>query len=271
MKLPECTLIISTYNRNDALSICLESVLAQTYLPNRIIIADDGSGEDTRLLIENFSAKVGKNRCSHVWQPNQGFRVARIRNKALHNAHPDDYIIQIDGDMILHSCFIADHLYFAEKGWYVRGNKYLLDEQETQHILEKGLLALHTINFPLNRSSKARRVVLLRNLFRLLRVDIKGVFGSNMAFWHSDATAINGYDNSFYGWGSEDDDFADRLRLYGIRCKGIKFGAIAYHLHHPPAERTAVERNNQLRTSHVLDKQIRAVNGYAEAQDDTEK
>jgi glycosyltransferase involved in cell wall biosynthesis len=66
----KCALLLSTYNRPDALTRCLESVLEQTVMPDRIIIADDGSGDETRLLVENFKAKIADNRCVHVWQPN---------------------------------------------------------------------------------------------------------------------------------------------------------------------------------------------------------
>lgn len=258
-------LLISTYNRPDALNRCLESILVQTIMPDRIIIADDGSGDDTRSLIDNFKTQFAGNRCIHVWQPDRGFRVARIRNKALYQAEDLDYIIQIDGDMVMHRFFIADHLYLAEQGYYVRGNKYLLNQQETQEVLNVGLSALRSFSFPLSRIAKARRIVPLRNLFNALRPDIKGVFGSNMAYWRSDAVEINGYCNVFSGWGSEDDDFADRLRLRGTRCKSIKFGAIAFHLHHPLADMSFVKKNQLLRTTNTSQQMPRAEDGLLEA------
>lgn len=230
-------------------------------MPNRIIIADDGSGYDTKVLIEYIFSLAGTTECYHVWQKNTGFCVALIRNKALHKASIDDYIIQIDGDMVLEPHFIADHLYFAEKGFYVRGNKYLLSESETYNVLQNGLDEIPTLNIPFKRKPKGKRNVVLRNLFNMLHIDIKGVFGSNMGYWLSDALAINGYDNRFTGWGSEDDDFADRLRMSGIRCKSVKYGAIAYHLHHPPSDRSFVERNSNLRT---VKRTIHAENGFRE-------
>lgn len=230
-------------------------------MPGRIIIADDGSDSDTKTLVDYIFSLVGATECYHVWQKHTGFCVALIRNKALHKAMVGDYIIQIDGDMVLEPHFIADHLYFAEKGFYVRGNKYLLNESDTRNVLDKGLKEISALHIPFSRKPKGSRSVLMRNLFNLLRLDIKGVFGSNMGYWLSDALTINGYDNRFFGWGSEDDDFADRLRMSGIRCKSAKYGAIAYHLHHPPSDRSFIESNNNLRTEN---RTLRADSGFNE-------
>lgn len=268
MKPPSCALLISTYNRPAALRRCLDSLLCQSRLPDELLIADDGSDEETRNCITDFNKQLHQRSqsttCHHVWQQHEGFRVARIRNKALQKTHAK-YIVQIDGDMVMHPHFIADHLYLAEVGYYVRGNKYLLNEEQTLAIEQDGIDYLQTMKVPCSRSSKGRRITLLRNLFHLLKFDIKGVFGSNMAYWRQDALAINGYDNRFQGWGSEDDDFADRLRLKGVRCKSVRFGAVAYHLHHPPADRSRVQINNELRTTQHSAQTPRPADGYEQS------
>src|SRR5690606_6115352 len=116
-----CSLVISTYNWPEALSLCLKSILKQTVMPVEIIIADDGSDNRTKSVIEEFqhkSALIVK----HIWHEDAGFRLAQIRNKAIHHAQTD-YIIQIDGDIILNKSFIEDHLYVREHGCFLRGTR----------------------------------------------------------------------------------------------------------------------------------------------------
>ena len=264
MERPLCSLVISTYNRPDALEMCLESVAHQSTLPNQIVIADDGSTEATQTLIKKFRSRILSD-VVHVWQEHIGFRVARIRNLALKSvSHP--YVIQIDGDMVLQKCFIHDHLRFAERGYYVRGNKCMLSADQTFTVLKNGIHTIQRFSFPFGILPKSSRVVVLRNLFSVYRSDIKGVFGSNMAYWFDDAKAVNGYSNHFTGWGSEDDDFADRLRMSGTKCKAIKFGAIAFHLDHSVEERSRVDINNQLRRDNAGLQKLIAVNGMNEVE-----
>ena len=79
------SLLIATYNWPEALSLVLESVQNQFVLPNEIIIADDGSKDETRQLIENFKRKTTIE-LHHIWQEDKGFRLAEIRNKAIAKA-----------------------------------------------------------------------------------------------------------------------------------------------------------------------------------------
>lgn len=109
----QATLIVSTYNRPDALTLCLESILHQNILPSEVIIGDDGSTEETRKVINRYQKKFPVP-LIHVWQEDKGFRLAKARNKCLAKASYE-YIIQIDGDLILHRDFVKDHLAFCTK------------------------------------------------------------------------------------------------------------------------------------------------------------
>ena len=117
------SLIISTYNRSDALELCVKSVLRQSLLPDEIIIADDGS-----------KAASSEVTIIHVWHEDLGFRLASIRNKAIAKASKE-YIIQIDGDIVLHKDFVKDHVHFAKKGSFVTGSRVLIREGLTQKML----------------------------------------------------------------------------------------------------------------------------------------
>ncbi|MFM7720217.1 MAG: glycosyltransferase, partial [Sediminibacterium sp.] len=93
-------LIIATYNWPQALQQTLRSVAHQTILPNEVLIADDGSDERTANLIQQFKEAHPTINIIHVWHEDNGFRLAAIRNKSISMAQ-SEYIIQIDGDIIL--------------------------------------------------------------------------------------------------------------------------------------------------------------------------
>ena len=110
---PSCSLLISTYNWPEALEVTIYSVFAQSRLPDEIIVCDDGSAATTKEVIDRLK-KLSKVPLIHVWQPDEGFQLARIRNKGLAIAG-GAYILQIDGDIILHKHFVRDHLLQAPK------------------------------------------------------------------------------------------------------------------------------------------------------------
>ena len=115
------TLIISTYNRPEALSVCLDSVRFQTVMPDEVIVGDDGSTSETKDLIESFK-KDFPVPLIHLWQEDKGFRLAMMRNKSV-AAATGDYIIEIDGDIFLHNKFVEDHKRLAKPGHYLRGTR----------------------------------------------------------------------------------------------------------------------------------------------------
>lgn len=131
-KIPTCSLIITTYNSKDYLRSVLQSVKNLDYLPKEVLIADDGSTEETALLIKEFQ-KTFPCPLLHIWQEDEGFRLNTIRNKAI-NAARGEYIILIDGDMVLEPHFIKDHLDFAKHKVVLQGSKMILDTSVLEHI-----------------------------------------------------------------------------------------------------------------------------------------
>src|SRR5689334_9761349 len=74
--------IVTTYNRPDALDAVLDAYTVQSDLDFELLVADDGSTARTRELTERF-AQHAPFAVAHVWQEDEGFRAAAIRNKAL--------------------------------------------------------------------------------------------------------------------------------------------------------------------------------------------
>ena len=127
------SLIITTYNWPRALYLCLDSVMQQTVMPSEILVADDGSGISTRDVVRHFQ-NISPVPVHHIWHEDRGFRVAAIRNKAI-AASSGDYVIHVDGDLILQRNFIQDHILFAREGCYVSGSRGIITEMLTQKVL----------------------------------------------------------------------------------------------------------------------------------------
>lgn len=231
------SLIISTYNRPDALDVVIGSVCGQTEMPDEIIIADDGSGEETAAVVEkwNRSGRLPV-KLRHVWQEDKGFRLAMIRNRAI-AASVCDYIIQIDGDAFIHPRFVEDHRRMARKKTFLKGTRIMLDRKLSEEICATGqtvfpgLLGSHIEQYRV----KNLRNRFLRDLFENFKPEDLSALGCNMSFWREDAIGVNGYDEAFEGWGHEDTDFTIRLSHNGVKKRNIRYSALIYHLWHRQA------------------------------------
>lgn len=249
------SLIITTYNWKEALHLVLNSALQQTRLPLEIIIADDGSRPDTGELICQM-AVTAPVPLIHSWQEDDGFRLAASRNKALAKTK-GDYIILIDGDIILERHFIFDHARFARPGSFVQGTRVLLGKRLSQQVLsgQKNLREPFCRWGVENRKNCLRSDLLCR-LFSYRERGMSGVRTCNFAFWRRDALAVNGFNEDFVGWGREDSEFTARLLNCGLIRRNIKFNALAYHLYHPHNDRSHLEDNNKLLKKTVAEKII---------------
>src|SRR5689334_3701122 len=181
------SIIVSTYNREDALDAVLRSLAHQSDPDFEIIVADDGSGPSTAQLINTWRAKIA-HRVEHVWHADQGFRLAEIRNRAIRAAR-GTYCIFLDGDCLARKDFVAIHRRLAEQG---RGGINRLS----------GLLQLP-----------------LGPLRRIRRNAWNGARACNLAVWRVDLERVDGFDADYKGWGREDSDFIVRLLRAGVRRK----------------------------------------------------
>lgn len=227
------------------LELSLRSVMNQRMLPDEIVIADDGSGEETRRLIEEFACESFVP-VKHAWQPDEGFRAGAARNRAIAMAQ-GDYIIQIDGDMILHPAFVLDHVRNAREGEFVCGSRVLLSPELTDEILRTGRIEIKPTEEGVKGGLNGRRIPWLTPLMRRYKSgDGSYVRSCNMAVWRSDLLKVNGYNEDITGWGREDSELSWRLINSGIRKRFLKFGAIQYHLYHIERSRASDPRNIRL-------------------------
>lgn len=238
------SLIITTYNWKEALELSLRSALDQAVQPLEIIVADDGSGNDTARVIRDIAAKAAVP-VLHSWQEDKGFRLSVSRNKAIARAR-GDYIVLIDGDILLEKHFIYDHARVARPGYFVQGTRVLLSEKLSGEVLSKKRLLSSFCTRGVENKKNCLRSDILALLFSFKSRRLRGVKTCNFAFWRKDAIATNGFNEEFIGWGREDSEFTARLINHGLVRRNIKFNALAYHLYHPMNDRSHLGENDRL-------------------------
>lgn len=253
------TLLISTYNWKEALELVLLSVQNQSRVPNEIVIADDGSTNDTKVLIDKFR-QILNIPIIHVWHEDVGFTKTIILNKALKKV-TSDYIIQIDGDIILHKHFVRDHIYYAQKNVYLFGSRISLKETYSKKILSTKKIKFHWLNSGLLRKSRAIYIPLYSKQNKLSNKISSKLRGCNISYWKNDALQINGYNEDLIGWGYEDSEFAQRLLNLGVSSLRIKQAAIQFHIYHKEAPKGNTEIGDSILIKTSQENIIKCKNG----------
>ena len=245
------SVILTTYQREDALDAVLRALARQTDRAFEIIVADDGSGPPTRTVVEHRAAHTDIP-IKHVWQEDRGFRLAEIRNRAI-GASGGTYCIILDGDCIPRPNFIAVHRRLAEPGWFVTGNRILLSQELTERVLaeasEAECFGLQEW-IVLRRRGKINRLAPLLSLplgpLRKLRSRAwRGARACNLAVWRRDLERVDGFDATYNGWGLEDSDLLIRLLRARIRRKDGNFATGVLHLWHPENDRSLLPDNQR--------------------------
>jgi glycosyltransferase involved in cell wall biosynthesis len=270
------SVIVSTYNRPDALDAVLRALSKQLDKRFEIMVADDGSGPETAAVVRDWRTR-SKGVIVHVWHADRGFRLAEIRNRAI-AASSGDYLVFLDGDCIPRRDFIAEHRRLAEPSWMVCGHRLMLPETFTKATIE-GRLPIEDWSFgrwlgESTRGSIDRFSPFLRapgGAWRRMSVRhrTKKVRGCNMAAWRTDLLAVDGFDAELVGWGHEDNDLATRLGMAGIGLKDGRWATGVLHLWHELADRTSETRHWDHIASALAVGRVTAVRGLSHLQDDT--
>ncbi|MBS0287596.1 MAG: glycosyltransferase family 2 protein [Proteobacteria bacterium] len=267
MTLPSICVVVTTYNWPQALSRVLNGLSLQKYPNMEVIIADDGSTDETAQVVSAFRKKMPF-ALTHCWQPDEGFRAAMCRNKAVAKTKAD-YIIFIDGDCVPCPQFVQRHAHLAQKGWFVAGTRVLLSQSFSKAILHNDL-AIEAWSY-----EKWVKAFLQRGANRLLPKlywplgilrtltpsKWQGVKTCNLGIWREDFIAVNGLDENFVGWGFEDSDLIIRLQRLGIKRKSGKFATEVFHLWHPENSRQQMNENKERLASTINSLQVKATLG----------
>ena len=243
------SVIVTTYNREDALDTVLRALSRQTDDRFEIVVADDGSGPATARVIETRRSSM-RVPLWHVWQEDHGFRAAEARNRAI-RASTGGYCVFLDGDCIARPDFVAAHRGLAEAGYFVTGNRALLSPALSERILAESLepesWGLEKFLAQCRRGDLNRMVPLLGlplgPLRKLGARRWQGARSCNTACFRVDLERVDGFDAAFTGWGREDSDLFVRLIRSGVRRKDGRFATGVLHLWHPESERSRLPDN----------------------------
>jgi glycosyltransferase involved in cell wall biosynthesis len=263
------SVIVTTYNREDALDAVLRSLAAQKDRNFEVLVADDGSSPATAALVRQWQPRFGVP-LFHVWHEDRGFRAAEIRNRAI-LASSGAYVVFLDGDCLVRPDFVAVHRRLAERGWFVTGNRALLTPELTTAVLNArleserwGLLEW------LARRAKGglNRLAPLINLplgpLRKMRPQAwEDARSCNLAVWRSDLDRVDGFDASFNGWGKEDSDLLVRLLRAGVQRKDGAFATGVIHLWHTDADRSQLPHNQKKLELMLQSSRVRAERGMS--------
>lgn len=266
-------LVVLTYNRANALLAVLRSLAGQCGPNHSVWITDDGSRpehvETMRRGMPSFACPV-----HHVWHPDVGFTAARARNLAAVQTEAD-YLIFLDGDCVPNAAFLDQHLLLAEAGAFVNGSRVLLNENMTRRVEQNDLDllqlgALDWVRMRLNGESN-KLLHLLHWPSAPFRTSSKfrwkGIRSCNFALWSKDFRAVNGFDESFNGWGHEDADLVLRLHHRGLQRKNGFWGTEVYHLWHRENARDQESTNRQRVLARMQGAQVKADVGLDQLDD----
>jgi glycosyltransferase involved in cell wall biosynthesis len=256
------SVVITTYNRPNALDLVLEGYSNQIIKAKQIIIADDGSTESTANVVEGWKKKGLP--LLHCWHKDCGFRRAEILNKAIQEV-TTSYVIFTDGDCIPLSTFVEDHWNYAEEGHLLAGGRILTSESFTKK-LESGVETLSNQNIlywltnrilgNVNRIGSMLR--LPDGKWRKARPSSwEIVRGCNFSLALVDILRSDGFDETFVGWGYEDSEFAVRIINNGIRVKNLRYAAPLLHLWHQEFPRDKASENYHRLKRTINEKRLR--------------
>ncbi|WP_240538450.1 glycosyltransferase [Rhodoferax sp. PAMC 29310] len=267
MKEVTTAFIVLTYNNPGNLLKVLQGLADQCDERHEIIIADDGSTAES---IARVGAGLPKFNCrvTHVWHPDSGFTISRARNLAVASSSAD-YLVFMDGDCIPNRHFVQGHEYLAERGCFVNGSRVLLSERLSASVLAGNTDVVHAtwvtwIKWRFQGDSN-KIVHLVRvpdiKMRREKRFRWKQIRGCNLAVWKEDYILVNGFDESFEGWGHEDADFVLRLHNSGRQRKNGFCATEVYHLWHKENSRSNESVNRDRVTLRLNSGVIRATEG----------
>lgn len=269
MKPIDTSVILSTYNAEEWLEKTLWSYSVQSYRNFEIVIADDGSREETKQLILDFKSKT-EIPVQHIWHSDRGFQKSEILNKAV-VAAKTDYIIMSDGDCIARKDFVEKHVEFRKYGFFLSGGYYKLSMDLSKKIKKEDILTGRCFDLGWLKKNG------LKSSFKNNKIDAGGLKGfllnkltptsatwngHNSSGWKEDILKVNGFDERMQ-YGGQDRELGERLVNLGIKPKQIRYSAICLHLDHARGYKNqeSIDKNLAIRKTTREEKLVRTGHG----------
>jgi glycosyltransferase involved in cell wall biosynthesis len=237
----EVSVILSTYNSPAWLEKSIWGYAKQTHRGFELLVADDGSDEETARCIHRLKRETGL-LIRHFWQEHRGFRKCTILNRAI-AAALTDYLVFSDGDCIPREDFLATHVRLARRGCMLSGGAVRLPLHLSHSITREDILSGRVCD-PKWLASRGvgwnkRGRILVRTaavawLLDALTTTRATMNGCNSSAWKTDVLRVNGFDERML-YGGLDRELGERLANAGVRGKQIRHRAICLHLDHARA------------------------------------
>lgn len=254
------SLIITTYNWVEALELVLLSVKKQKIMPTEVLIADDGSREDTKQLVEKFQQDFPVP-LRHIWHEDKGFRRSAVLNLAISQT-TSDYIIQLDGDCIVHENFVGDHLRSVERNTYLYGSRVNIQEPFLDTLFKTKQVDFSFLAKGIKKRTRNIHLPWLGSLLYGKNSELsRKLRGCNLSYWRSDFIEINGYNEDMTGWGREDSELITRMINKGVEGKRLRYKAIIYHIWHKESSKEKLDINHAIQENAIKNKVTRCDNG----------
>jgi glycosyltransferase involved in cell wall biosynthesis len=232
------SVIFSTYNSEDWLEKTILGFSVQTFKDFEIVVADDGSKEKTRELIDRLRKEISIP-IIHVWQEDNGFQKSQILNKAI-LASTSDYLIFTDGDCIPREDFVEVHIHHREQGYFLSGGYFKLPMDISKAITKADIVAQNCFNLNWLKSqglkSSGKNIKFIASgisakFLNFITPTNASWNGHNSSGWKTDLVAVNGF-NQEMQYGGQDRELGERLFNKGLKSKQIRYSAICVHLDH---------------------------------------
>lgn len=251
----QVSVIFTTYNHPKWLEKTLWGFSNQTHKDFEIVIGDDGSGPETKAVIDFIKAETDL-KIQHIWHEDNGFQKCVIMNKAL-QAAKYDYVVFTDGDCIPAPDFLEWHVKLAEENRFLSGGYVKLPLDLSRAITREDIVAGRATDAAwLKQHGVAGSLKLLKlqtnatlgTVLDKLSTTRASWNGHNASTWKKHAIETNGFDERMQ-YGGQDREFGERLENMGIRGKRIRFRAACVHLDHPRgyAKPESIAKNKAIR------------------------
>jgi glycosyltransferase involved in cell wall biosynthesis len=269
------SVIFTTYNHPKWLEKTLWGFSVQTCRDFEIIVADDGSDDATREVIERLQPEIDIP-IRHLWQPDEGFQKCRILNKAI-VASAGEYLIFTDGDCIPHPDFVKNHVELAAPNTLLSGGYFKLPLAVSQSISRQDIvegratrpswLLKHGVPFT-PKLAKLASSPFWGGLLDSITPTRATWNGHSASTWKSLVIETNGFDERMQ-YGGQDREFGERLVNMGVRTRQVRYRCSCAHLDHGRgyASRESIDRNRAIRKNTRKNKITRTDFGIAQLQD----
>ena len=252
-------LLVSTYNWPEALELVLKSLSNQTVKPDEVLIADDGSTNETKLVIDAF-IKESSIIVKHIWHEDDGFKKSEILNKAITRT-ACDYIVQLDGDCIMHSKFIEDHITNTKPNQFLFGSRVNIQQDFLSELFLSKRVEFGFFSKGIKKRTRNIHSSILGYSYKPTNELSEKFRGCNASYWRKDFIEINGYNEDMIGWGREDSEMIARLLNKGVLGKRLRYSAIIYHIWHNEKSRKRFNINDKIQQITITEKLVYCANG----------